>query len=377
MEPGKDQGIEATLSALTGDGQDALRQRLIEAQRQVQPHGVTPTQAANKGTEQQAVQGVNPGVQPSVEPVKDEPPVFFKRKQQEQVSFNDLNEAISFLSEKTGMDMKSPSDLATLVDSYSSIKSERERLLNENNDILRFKQVFETMPDDLFNAVNLWASDKDYRDFLRAEISEKLDFSKPFHKQDKEAIVNFYYPGKFSKEELSEEGNQKVAFALEQAEAKYSKDQDELKNRPSYRDKYLEEERKYKEKLDSSRKKAEDYFNSLNVNLNDEQKKAVNDIIKGGQVSVLREFVNDDGTWKEDAYEKALYMKHAKEIIDTMEKFISRRVESKANEQFVQRGKDEPGKQRPGQQTSHSEDEVKAFVKNLIPGQGQQSNPFK
>ena len=307
-------------------------------------------------------------------PVKKEGNDVFNFEQgSEPVEIKDVESLIKTFSEKTSIDIKDINDFNKVLTQFGELKEKEKRLAEVEDKAEYFDALFTGMPDELFIAVDKYANNEDYKTFLKSKLDSKFDYSLPFKRHSITNVLDAYYPGDFTKEEIDEfekDGDDKsIKIALKTAEEKYANDQ---KNNVESKDKYVEKQKKsqdaYREKLKLSAEVSFETFRADN-NFSPKVKKTVKELMSDGVESINSLLFEKDGTWKKEAAEKLAYVLYGKDVIDYAKAIVSRRAESKANEDIITRGHDQPGKNNSGASNKSLEEEqaLKA-ARELIPG---------
>lgn len=274
----------------------------------------------------------------------------------------------SYLSKETGIEVKELSDISKVVKEFKSYKEQIEVLPELKSKVTSFENIWAKMPDDLHKAMSAWLKQEDYRSILKKELSETIDITVPFEKQDEKALLDFFHPGKFSIEDYEDDENKAVKFALDNIKEKefpsYVKSIGDA--RSNYRKNLESQKEEYEEKLKTS---ASESFTTLtkNMNLAEPNKQAIAKVMDGGNRVLYSIFFTDDGKWKPDAAEKINYLLHAKSDLEIAKKVITNQAISKANEEIVTRGADNPTIKKQTETSSvTAEQAAEKLVDNIL-----------
>lgn len=344
------------------EGKKTLEQRAQEEVERFLQAGKQPEKPEEKKPEEKNTEPVKTKKDEDTEKF-----LFFKgEKQNEKVT--DIPDGLSYLAKNLNIEFKKPEDFQGFVTNYNNMLQEKEKMNTELNRVKYFEDVINAMPDDLYGALNEWLNDKDYRAYLNEQLSQKIDFSKPYHKHSTKDLIQFYYPNKFSEDDLEDKDNKAVQVLMETVEARYEQDQSKYRNKEkSYRDNEKNALNEFTEMLGKSQQVAESYFNSLPLNFRDEHKSSLKKLMDKGQQGLLLEFFKPDGTWKENAMEQLAYLRYGKEQLDLARKLIEREVQSKVNEEMVQRGADRPTPVGGSGKPDIDYSKVTEYVKKVVP----------
>ena len=274
----------------------------------------------------------------------------------------------TYLSKETGIEVKELSDISKVVKEFKTYKEQVEGLPDLKSKVTNFENIWAKMPDDLHKAMNAWLKQEDYRSILKKELSETIDITVPFEKQDEKTLLDFFHPGKFSIEDYEDEENKAVKFALDNIKEKefpnYVKSIGDA--RTNYRKNLDLQKQDHEDKLKTS---ATESFTTLtkNMNLAEPNKQAIAKVMDGGDRVLYSIFFTDDGKWKADAAEKINYLLHAKSDLEIAKKVITNQAMSKANEEIVTRGADNPTiKKQTETSTITAEQAADKIVENIL-----------
>lgn len=379
--------VDSALSMLPTNamaGVDALKQKMIESESQrvveSQKEPVIETAKesvkASKNPIDEIIEkglGVAETEKPKDEEKGEDIPddlMFMKRKakESEAIDIPDLKNAFDYIKKVTGVNIEKSEDFQSFVESHKGLVSEKEQLVAKTKELEYYKNVLDSMPDEMFEATRKWLADEDYRGFLKETLNDKIDFSKPFHEQSKEDVIEFYFPGQFSQDELSEEGNKAVDFAYKQVEPKYKQDQSKFKNKDmTFRKEHEKQLKEFNEKLTKSIQKAEEHLSTI-PGINESHTKELKSIASKGQDGVFNMFFNEDGTWKDDALEKFSYVKYAKQNFEKIEKILEGKIRTKVNSELISRGADAPRKSNSDNTDAGiMAEQIKKHIETIVP----------
>jgi hypothetical protein len=258
----------------------------------------------------------------------------------EKVEIKDLSGFVELLKGDEVFGVKDEKDIPALMTNYKSLVEKTNQFEEKEQQLTALQSVFTSIPDYMYEAIDKFIKCEDFEDVLRRAVSTKVDFTKPFEKQNEKDIIEHYFPGDFSEDEYEDDDDKALKLAKKQAKEKFENDR---KNYKPYRT-------VTQEKSDANVKALKDSANiaistlSSQVKLNDNYKTNITKTLNGGFESIASEFFNQDGTWKPDAAEKIMFMKYGKTEIEKVKQFIKNRTESSVTEQFVTRGNDRPTK---------------------------------
>ncbi len=294
----------------------------------------------------------------------------------EVTNIKDFNQGAGYLTEKLGMEIKTPADLAKVATRVEELNTNITGLQEEKGNLENYKAVFDKMPEDLFSITRKWLDGEDYHAELQTVSRMNLDFSKPFSSHDVESMLDHYHPGKFSKEDYQDMADDKAFLAVvDSTKQLYTADQNRFKGqKEDYRKDTEATQKKFGQSVEAS-------ITSLAADvpyIKGHHKQKVEGILKTGEAGILNLFVDSDGMLKPEAGKYIALAIYGEAAILSQSKSAKNRGESAAREEILVRT---PTKQEKasaaagGAPDTAGQDVLQAFQKEVIPDAGS-DNPF-
>lgn len=291
------------------------------------------------------------------------------------VQVNTPDEALKALGAKYGIQGATPSELFAGMDqAWSKHRQQAQEGAKAKSDLTAIQEDFKAMPEELVAAIKTWGEGGDYKQALTAPAG--VDFKKPLAQQDLKSLVNHYFPGEFTEEELADLENttsRDVKLAVEASKDKF-KTQKSSNDAAAARmiETSRERQRVFSESIDTAMTRLTEalpYFTdkssiaSLRASMESLHQ------LKGTELG--KEFLSADGALLPDAAAKLAMLKHGMSISAQLISRASALAASKATEEVVSRGTDTPG-QASGHTGNHGNQvskEVETF-RSILPKQG-------
>lgn len=131
------------------------------------------------------------------------------------LKIENLTDVVKVGNKVAGLQMKTESDLGLLFDSVAELKVKNEELAAFEQKYTEVEKAFQAMPAPLVAAMQAWEQGKDWSAVLKPHVTHGIDFSKPVDKQNPTSLVEFYFPGKLTKEQIEAEQKDAVTLGLE------------------------------------------------------------------------------------------------------------------------------------------------------------------
>lgn len=211
--------------------------------------------------------------------------------------------------------------------------------------------VFEKLDDDLIDMFKANLQGDDWRQVMNQ--APKLNFNKKVEDYSKEQLVEHYFPGKFSKEDFqdSDTENKALDVAYEAAKKSFATDKTVFDGK---RATMVEQEQKRAEAFEKSITGSVEKLQKTLPLVHETVLKETGEILKSGAAGILNEFLNADGSLKEDAAQKLAMARHGIQTLETYMKFATKRSETEVREEFVSKGPDQLQGNNPGGQNKLS-----------------------
>ena len=280
------------------------------------------------------------------------------------IEIKDWEAAAKYLSENTGAEIKDFSDVSKIATEYKTLKEQSAKTADYENKVNSFENIFSNLPDDLFEAVQRHLRKDDYRSFLKEQLKDTIDFTIPVDKYSQKELLDYYYSGKFSAEDYENEDKKEVIDVLtEEAKKKFAADKHVNDNRPTYRQKYAEQQQVVAEKIRTTALSSWNTF-SQGKTIDNSRKDKMGSILESGYPALYEMFFDKEGGYKPDAAERLFNTLYAKEEIEVAKRMLI--SQAKTIEDFISRGADNPNVKKSSTSGEPNQEELaKQYVKNL------------
>jgi hypothetical protein len=174
--------------------------------------------------------------------------------------------------------------------------------------------------------------DDSWKEMLNLKPS--VNFKEPVEKVAESLLLDTYYPGKFTPEQIADKENETVQVALDASRKQYTTDKEKRDGAIAQK---IEKAQQHKTAVSASLQSAVDAINEqLPVAMDPGRVSLVKEQMQNGQWLSL--FFNADGTWKPEAAANIALAAHGKETFGTLISVVTNQATSKANEEIVDRG---------------------------------------
>lgn len=164
--------------------------------------------------------------------------------------------------------------------------------------------------------------------------STALTFKEPVEKLDSNKLVDNYFPGQFTPEQLSDKEDRAAQIAIQASRDKYISDKEKKDQGIQQR---VEKAAQQRTAVSASLQSAIDKINThLPISQDEGRISEVKTLMENGQWVDL--FFNKDGTWNEQAAANITLAKYGNSTFSTLIGVITNKVKSEANEEVVDRG---------------------------------------
>lgn len=204
----------------------------------------------------------------------------------------------------------------------------------KHNEVLN---TLDKLDEDVIELMKANLEGKDWRQQITN--APKINFNKKVSDYSKEELINHYFPGKFSKEDFSDsdEENKSLDIAYEAAQKSFNNDKTLFEGK---RAALIENENKRMAMFEKSITGSVEHLQKTLPHLNELVVKETGEILKSGTTGILSEFLNKDGTLKEDAAQKLALARHGLEALNTYMGIATRKAETETREEFVSKAAD-------------------------------------
>lgn len=253
-----------------------------------------------------------------------------KPKAKIKLDFEPQKEIVDLFDKKYGI-----KDVSTFLNSVDTWREQAQEGVKHKTNYDQIVDDLNNLPPNLFRAVDTWAKGGDW---TKVVSEERLDYSKPFEKQNVDGLVQQYFgeeyleeKSKLDSEEITqEEFNRSIKLLGATTKKLFEKDKSEIeKQRVQYEESQKKQFQMMKTSgLDSVKALSETYPHFSNSEL-----KKIENILVNGEAEDL--LYNSDGTYKKDVAESIAYIMYGKKLMDQIKKSAERKGESKAREEVV------------------------------------------
>lgn len=286
-----------------------------------------------------------------------------KEKEEEQeIKVENLEELNSHLKEQFGIE-----DISTLGKQINTWKEQEKTLGEISTKLTNAEKLFESMPSDLYQLVQLHVNGADWKQGL---TNPSLNFEKSVDDYKVEELIDVLFPGKVSEDDWEEyrdeDGDAKtkkmVDVLIEQAKSKFvetKKGREELSKNAIENAKKQEE--RFEKSVEASSKKLSSQIEGIDSNYIKSIEKQLK--TPGGIYEI---FFDKDGVLKEDAALAFAMAKDGYNLLDQYKKLIQTKTETKVNQELLLRGSSTPTGSR-GSQSAEKEirPEVQAKIDSI------------
>jgi len=291
-----------------------------------------------------------------------------KKESKSDIVIEKPEQIVEVINKKYGQNLKDFKDLPKFFESYDKTRvvAQKAETLEKENEQL--KELWESkLPAEFLDAAQAYFRGEDH---IKVFTSAKkpFDLKADPEKQDIKALVNHYFPEKFSDDDFTDaEPSQALQIAKEAALDKF-KVEKQLHERNS-----AEVAQRTKQALEAQKAAADSSLTALKQSFPDMEKEnfmQIETLIKGGQQAVASFFYNKDGTVKPDAAKRLALAIYGEEQIAEFMEISAIQAESRVNEDLLTRGADGPKPKQSGaapteqisEETKQKLDELKRII---------------
>lgn len=254
-----------------------------------------------------------------------------KKAKEIKLNFEPPKEMIDLISNRFGVN--DASKFFSSVETWRSQAQEGSELKREYEALTSDLQA---LPLDLRQSIEMWASGEDYTKALT--MSQRLDFSGDFTKQDPESLVQHYFGeqydeiiSEFEDGDISEsEYQNRIKLLANSTKRLFVEDKKALEKE---REDFLNRQRNEHENLKKTALLSVENLSKAYPNFSKSEVSKIRNILVEGKADNL--FMNADGTYKEDAAELVAYAMYGKKMLESVKKLAQRQGESEANQKLV------------------------------------------
>lgn len=254
-----------------------------------------------------------------------------KKAKEIKLNFEPPKEMIDLISNRFGVN--DASKFFSSVETWRSQAQEGSELKREYEALTADLQA---LPMDLRASIEMWAAGEDYTKGLT--MSQRLDFSGDFTKQDPESLVQHYFEEQydelfsaFDADKISEnELQDRIKLLANSTKRLFVDDKKALEKE---REDFLNRQRNEHESLKKTALLSVENLSKAYPNFSKSEVSKIRGILVEGKADNL--FMNADGTYKEDAAELVAYAMYGKKMLESVKKLAQRQGESVANQKIV------------------------------------------
>lgn len=254
-----------------------------------------------------------------------------KKAKEIKLNFEPPKEMIDLISNRFGVN--DASKFFSSVETWRNQAQEGSELKREYEALTADLQA---LPMDLRASIEMWASGEDYTKALT--MSQRLDFSGDFTKQDPESLVQHYFGeqydelvSSFEEGDISEDDLQdRIKLLANSTKRLFVEDKKALEKE---REDFLNRQRNEQENLKKTALLSVENLSKAYPNFSKSEVSKIRNILIEGKADNL--FMNADGTYKEDAAELVAYAMYGKKMLESVKKLAQRQGESEANQKIV------------------------------------------
>ena len=254
-----------------------------------------------------------------------------KKAKEIKLNFEPPKEMIDLISSRYGVN--DASKFFSSVETWRSQAQEGSELKREYEALTADLQA---LPMDLRSSIEMWASGEDYTKALT--MTQRLDFSGDFTKQDPESLVQHYFgeqydeiTSEFEDGDISEsEYQNRIKLLANSTKRLFVDDKKALEKE---REDFLNRQRNESENLKKTALLSVENLSKSYPNFSKSEVSKIRSILVEGKADNL--FMNADGTYKEDAAELVAYAMYGKKMLESVKKIAQRQGESVANQKIV------------------------------------------
>lgn len=254
-----------------------------------------------------------------------------KKAKEIKLNFEPPKEMIDLISNRFGVN--DASKFFSSVETWRSQAQEGSELKREYEALTSDLQA---LPMDLRASIEMWAAGEDYTKGLT--MSQRLDFSGDFTKQDPESLVQHYFgeqydeiTSKFEDGNISDtEYQDRIKLLANSTKRLFVDDKKALEKE---REDFLNRQRNEHENLKKTALLSVENLSKAYPNFSKSEVSKIRGILVEGKADNL--FMNADGTYKEDAAELVAYAMYGKKMLESVKKLAQRQGESVANQKIV------------------------------------------
>lgn len=224
------------------------------------------------------------------------------------------------------------------VDTWRNQAQEGSKSKEEYDELL---DGLNSLPIEIKNAINAFANAEDYVEAFTS-VTARLDYDKPYDKQDKDTVVKHFYKSEYNKlEKELKEGDiddddyeDKVNFMFKTAERLFKEEKKQFEGK---RAELVENETKRLKNVKSSANSSVDALAKKYPDFSNSELQSIKSRLVKEDIDSI--FYKKDGTYNENAAEMLALALYGDDVIRKLTKRSKNKGISEANEKIVSRGK--------------------------------------
>lgn len=305
-----------------------------------------------------------------------ESPLFGGKKKvsdigkKEELDLSDIDKVNSYVKNKFGVDA-----LDKFISSADKWRKDSQTLSQESKKIKAYEQVFQTMPDELLQAVTDFTEGKDWKDPILSR--PHLNFAKGVEEYNTKQLIDAFYPDKFSEDEWEafKEGNDEsitkaVNVVLEQAKEKYTQAKGSFESERARRQEDANRVNTLKQESVSG---SVSFLKESLPDVSDSYVQSIQEDMLSGDLNKI--FFNEDGTYAKDAALKAALARDGFELIKQLITINTHKAQTEERQEILSRGADKPQARRAGLPKVNV-DKVENEVNRIFGALGQKAHTY-
>lgn len=292
------------------------------------------------------------------------------KKKGEAIDIKDFEGAAQAITKSLGIEVKDVADIAKVIKSAETWRKDAQKAGEVQKEYDTLEKIFTGLPQNFLDAIQAHYRGEDWKSPLAVT---GLDYNKKLTEQDEKALVNHYFPGKFTEDDFSDDEDNPKAAALEIAMAaskdKYQNEKGTFdKSRADKMQNATARQSLVRNSIVSSVSGLEKAFPNMAIDTKTDVKK----ILEGGTEKIMGLFVNTDGTYKEEAAQNLVLALYGKKVIDDLTEIAVNKAVTSEREEMLERGAEKPGSTaKSGKQVAPISKDFQAYIDNLAGGLAQ------
>ena len=258
---------------------------------------------------------------------------------------------------------KTGDDFGKFFDRVDEWRGSAQKAKETEMNYTNLRTFLEKAPAPLFDSLVALEKGEDWTAPLTNQPL-KIDFNKDFETQDAFEMTRHYFPEEEIDKEDFDVDDPIVSKYIKLAERYYNEDKGKIEEqRVSYQRQAKDRADKFEQSVDISAKN----LSKLPLTIKPQHISSVKSVMKKGGQGVLNLFLNENGSYKEDAAARLFHAMNYDKVTSEMQKSLSATIkaeklkaESETTKKIVSRGSD-----RPNQRKYQAPDNVPAEIAEI------------